>query len=59
VFPDSSDQVYESAAEAATDLKKRGFPMKNVKEPDSTAEKRRRLATWEKAGVGHRKQTTD
>lgn len=45
VFFDSGTQVYESAAEAAKDLKKRGFSMENVKEPDSTALKQRRMAT--------------
>ena len=59
VFFDSGIQIYESAAEAAKDLKKRGFPMENVKEPDSTALQQRKLATWEKAGADRRRQVVD
>lgn len=54
VFFDSGTHTYESAAEAAKDLKKRGFSIGPVKEPDSAAVKQRRLATWEKAGAGRR-----
>lgn len=46
VFFDSGNQIYESTADAAKDLKKKGFSLENVKEPDSTALKQWRLATW-------------
>lgn len=59
VFFDSGTQIYESAAEAAKDLKKRGFPMEIIKEPDLAALKRRRLATWERAGADRCRQVVD
>lgn len=59
VFFDNGTRISESVAEAAKDLKKRGFPMENVKEPDSAALKQRRLATWEKAGADLRRQIVD
>ena len=55
VFFDSGTLIYERAAEAAKDLKKRGIyegiTLENVTEPDPTLEKQRRLSTWEKAGA--------
>ncbi|KAJ8364960.1 hypothetical protein SKAU_G00137910 [Synaphobranchus kaupii] len=59
VFFESSTQIYECAAEAAKDLKKKGFSLGNVKGPDSTQPKQRRLATWEKAGADRRRQPVD
>ncbi len=59
MFFDSGTQVYESAAEAVKDLKKRGFPLENLKEPDSAAPKQRKMATWEKAGANRRRQVVD
>lgn len=59
VFFDSGTRVYESATEAAKDLKKRGLSLEEVNEPDSTALKQRRLATWERAGAGRRRQMVD
>ncbi|KAJ8349741.1 hypothetical protein SKAU_G00248710 [Synaphobranchus kaupii] len=59
VFFESGTQIYECAAEAAKDLKKKGFSLENVKGPDSTQSKQRRLATWEKAGADRRRQPVD
>lgn len=59
VFLDSGTQVYESAAEAAEDLQKRGLPVENVKEPVSAAGRQQRMATWLKAGVDHRRKVAD
>lgn len=59
VFFDSGTQIYECAAEAAKDLKKRGFTLENVKELASAAPKQQRLATWERAGARRRRQAVD
>lgn len=59
VFFDSGTKVYESAAEAAKDLRRRGFFLENVQEPESTVLKQRSLATWEKANADHRRQVVD
>ena len=59
VFFDSGTQVYESAAEAAKDLKKRVFPLKKPKELDSAAPKLRKTAMWEKVGADRRRQMVD
>lgn len=61
VFFDSGTQNYESAAEAAEDLKKRGFALESITEPGPTAAARdlRRPATWEKAGGDRRRRTAD
>lgn len=59
VFFDSGTEVYESVAEAAKDLTKRGFSLENVKEPESTVLKQQSLATWEKASADHHRQLVD
>lgn len=59
VFFDSGTEVYESAAEATKDLRKRGFSLENVKEPESTVLKRQSLATWEKASADRRRLVVD
>lgn len=59
VFFDSGTQIYESAADAAKDLKKRGLSIEDVKEPDSAEPKQRRLATWGRAGADRRRPAVD
>ena len=59
VFFDSGTRIYESAAEAAKDLKKRGITLENVTEPDPTVEKQQRLSTWEKAGANRSGRAVD
>lgn len=60
VFFGDGTQIYESAAEAAKDLKKRGFSVGNV-EQDPEEPKRRNLpnATWERASTKRHRKSVD
>ncbi|XP_023646714.1 iron-sulfur cluster transfer protein NUBPL isoform X3 [Paramormyrops kingsleyae] len=58
VFFVNGIQIYESAADAAKDLKKRGFSVENVKERDSYW-KQQNTASWKRAGTDRRRASVD
>ncbi|KAL0148768.1 hypothetical protein M9458_055946 [Cirrhinus mrigala] len=51
VFFENGTKIYESAADAAKDLKKRGFSVENVKDLDSTYWKQQNTASWKRASA--------
>lgn len=59
VFFENGTQIYESAAEAAEDMKKRGFSVENVKDPDSQRWNQQSTATWKRAGADRRRTRVD
>lgn len=59
VFFENGTKIYENAADAAKDLKKRGFSVENVKDLDSTSWKQQSTATWKRADADRRRTTVD
>lgn len=59
VFFENGIQTYESAAEAAEDMKKKGFSLENVKDLDSPRWNKQSKATWKRAGADRRRTRVD
>lgn len=59
VFFENGTQIYENATEAAKDMKKRGFSVENVKDPDSPHWNQQSTASWKRAGADQRRTRVD
>lgn len=59
VFFKNGTQIYESAAEEAKDMKKRGFSVENVKDPDSPRWNQQSMALWKRAALHKSGSRTD